>query len=153
MHIPARNLHRQIWFETIPAFTAFQAGVAGRAHNEPAFHHFLGIERRRAERADQSALLVLVSPRPAPGRSGKFEPAMATAVFSALGASVREADFIGWYREDRVAGAVMTYQPTPLDQIYPSVTGRVTSALGRTLSSSRAPLRVRAVPLRSKAGA
>ena len=111
---------RSIESESVPAYTAFHAGVAGLAHNEAAFHHFLSIERRRAERGAQSVLLVLVRMRVRMGRSARLEPAMATAVFSALGASVRDADFIGWFREDRVAAAVLTHHPAPRGRDLPA---------------------------------
>ena len=138
---------RSIESESVPAYTAFHAGVAGLAHNEAAFHHFLSIERRRAERGAQSVLLVLVSMRVRMGRSARLEPAMATAVFSALGASVRDADFIGWYREDRVAAAVLTHHPAPPDEICPRVTGRVIGALRQQALSGHMPFRVWALPL------
>lgn len=36
-----------------------------------------------------------------------FTPEMASRLFSGLALCVREVDFIGWYREERVAGAVL----------------------------------------------
>ena len=80
---------------------------AGQAYNEEAFRHFLAIERKRAERASRSFLLLLVSLRRQPGMSVAFTPEMASRLFSGLALCVREVDFIGWYREERVAGAVL----------------------------------------------
>jgi len=80
----------------------------GQAYNEEAFRHFLAIERKRSERASRSFLLLLVSLRKQPGMSLTFTPEVASRLFSGLALCVREVDFIGWYREERVAGAVLT---------------------------------------------
>lgn len=79
----------------------------GQAYNEEAFRHFLAIERKRAERASRSFLLLLVSLRKQPGMGVAFTPEVASRLFSGLALCVREVDFIGWYREERVAGAVL----------------------------------------------
>ncbi len=134
-----------------PAYTTYFGGVAGQALNEAAFRHFLHIERRRAERAAHAVLLVLVSMRTSRGGNPTFGPASASAVFSALGECVRESDFVGWYREGRVAGAVLTHQSATLEDICPRVTIRVTSALRRQRLGVSAPFRVWAVPLRGRA--
>ena len=42
-----------------------------------------------------------------PGRRAKLTDATAAALFRGLGASVREVDFVGWYREGQVAAAVL----------------------------------------------
>jgi len=133
-----------------PAYTTFVGGVAGQALNEAAFRHFLHIERQRAERAAQAVLLVLVSLRTGSGRNPTLGTARASAVFSALGECVRESDFVGWYREGRVAGAVLTHQPASLEDICPRVTIRVTSALRRQRFGVSASFRVWAVPLRGR---
>ena len=80
----------------------------GQAYNEEAFRHFLAIERKRSERARRSFLLLLVSLRKQPGMSVTFTSEVASRLFSGLSLCVREVDFIGWYREERVAGAVLT---------------------------------------------
>ena len=43
-----------------------------------------------------------------PGAHAKLTDATAAALFGGLGACVREVDFVGWYREGYVAGAVLT---------------------------------------------
>jgi hypothetical protein len=138
---------------SIPAYTAYFSGVAGQAHNEAAFRHFLSIERRRADRAAHSVLLVLISMPASPERTARFGPSTAAVVFSALGQCVREADFVGWYREDRVAAAVLTHQPAPADDIRTRVTARVVSALRTQPSGADMTFRVRAFSLGGKARA
>jgi hypothetical protein len=131
------------------AHTSYDGGAAGRAYNEAAFRHFLDIERKRAEHPAYSVLLVLVSRRLSPGRNATLHHADASALFSALGASVREADFVGWYRENRVAAAVLTYPSSTAPNVIGRVTGRVIRAL-ETHALDYRSIRVRAVSLGSK---
>lgn len=79
----------------------------GQAYNEEAFHYFLALERRRSERSGRS-LLLLVDLVDRPGADGRFDPQVASKLFSELWRCLRETDFAGWYRNERVAGVVMT---------------------------------------------
>ena len=92
---------------------ACSCGVAlesrlGRAYNEEAFRYFLNVERKRAEHSQRPFLLVLVSLKPRRGARTGISDTAAERVFSGLWMSVREVDFVGWLRTDRVAGAVLT---------------------------------------------
>ena len=78
------------------------------AYSEEAFRHFLAVERKRTDRSRRCFLLLLVTVRKQAGMSSRLTPAVASAIFAALGAGVREVDFVGWFREERVAGAVLT---------------------------------------------
>src|SRR5947207_1337856 len=98
--------------ESIPAFCGFRGGRVGQAYNEAAFRLFLSVDRWRAEHSTRSLLLVLVTVRPSSDRQAKLTDATAAAIFSGLGSCVREVDFVGWYREGRVAAAVL---PQPLN--------------------------------------
>jgi len=107
----------------------------GQAYNEQAFRHFLAIERKRAERASRSFLLLLVSLRKEMGRGATIDAKAASRLFSGLALSVREVDFIGWYRQERVAGAVLTQGlETPDPDAVRAIGERVTQMLGRHLS-------------------
>ena len=132
------------------AHTSYDGGAAGRAYNEAAFRHFLNIERKRAEHPAYSVLLIMVSRRISPGRNATLQRAEASALFSALGASVREADFVGWYREDRVAAAVLTYPSSTAAHVISRITGRVVQALEAHPTHDYRSTRVRAVPLGNK---
>jgi len=124
----------------------------GQAYNEPAFRHFLAIERRRAARASRSILLLLVSLRRQPGRGVVISKGVASRLFAALTLCVREVDFIGWYREERVAGAVLTQGPGMPEPAATSRIGdRVTQILRNHLSALEAQqLEVRVVQLRRR---
>jgi hypothetical protein len=133
------------------AHTSYSGGAAGRAYNEAAFRHFLDIERKRAEHPAYSVLLVMVSRRMSPGCNATLQHAEASALFSALGASVREADFVGWYRENRVAAAVLTYPSSTAANVIARITGRVVRELEAHPTHDYRSIRVRAVPFGNKA--
>lgn len=80
----------------------------GYAYNEEAFRYLLGVQRRRSERSDRPFLLLLVDLKEQPGLSVRIEPTVARKLFSGLWRALREADVVGWYREARIAGAVLT---------------------------------------------
>ena len=86
----------------------------GQAYNESAFRHFLSIETKRSERSGRPFGLLLVDLKKPFGRqdrqemSAGIDPAVATRLFTGLSLCLRETDFVGWYHEERVAGAVLT---------------------------------------------
>ena len=86
----------------------FRSGRLGQAYNEQAFRYFLAIERKRSERSGCPFLLLLVDLKEQSGASVRIDPMVAPKLFSALWLCLRETDCIGWYREERVAGAVLT---------------------------------------------
>ena len=136
-----------IGVESTPGYTLFGCGSAGPAHNEPAFRHLLTVERRRAERSGRSVVLVLVFLRRVPGRNQLLTTAMANEIFSALGASVREVDFVGWFRDGHVAAAALVQRATTQPAALPDIVARITRTLNEALGSSSNALRVRLVSL------
>ena len=84
---------------------------SGQAYDQEAFRYFLALERSRSARSNRPFLLLLVGIRRRTDRSirrRRIDPALAGRLFSALWLCIRETDFIGWYREERLAGAVLT---------------------------------------------
>jgi hypothetical protein len=82
-------------------------GRMGQTYNEKAFRYFLEIERKRSARSGRPLLLLLVDLKEPPKRDLDFDPDVVTRLFASLFLSLRESDVIGWYRERRVAGAVL----------------------------------------------
>jgi hypothetical protein len=83
---------------------------SGQAYNQEAFRYFLDIERRRSQVSARPFLLLLVGLRRVTGQAEwRVRSAVAGKLFSALRLSLRETDFIGWYREGRLTGAVLTH--------------------------------------------
>jgi hypothetical protein len=106
----------------------------GKAYNQQAFRHFLAIERKRARRSGRSFSLLLVTLKTSTGVPADISPMAATRVFSVLGRCVRTVDFIGWYRQGRVIGAVLPLGANDLFAIaHGVVRTRVADAMRRQL--------------------
>ena len=134
--------------ESIPAFCGFRGGRSGHAYNEAAFRLFLAADRWRAERSTRSLLLVLVTVRASAGPSAKLTDATAAAIFAGLGACFREVDFFGWYREGRVAAAVLPQGVSASGDVRYLIAERVLPVLRKQLSADQSTnLRVRVVRL------
>jgi len=79
-------------------------------YDQEAFGYLLAVEQQRSARSASSFHLLLVSSRDArPDGPAAFAPATAARIVGALSASVRDSDFIGWYRESGTIGAVLTH--------------------------------------------
>ena len=121
-------------------------------YNEAAFRYFLALERKRSGSSGRPFLLLLVDLKEQPVVS------VAPKLFSTLWLCLRETDFIGWYREERVAGAVLTeLGDGPRTEVPRLVGQRVRRVLCESLPSDVArQLRVRVYqhpePGRSQSG-
>jgi len=74
--------------------------------NEDAFVSMLYLERRRAERADNRFVLVLVDVKQLMGGSGRDR--MVQALTKSLSEATRETDIIGWYLQNSLMGVIGT---------------------------------------------
>jgi hypothetical protein len=122
----------------------------GPVYNEAAFRYFLQIERKRASRSNSRFLLLLVDLTRDAQQRAHFDAPTAAKLFAAMLPCLRETDFIGWYRQARVASAVLTQVgETPGIEVSNLVADRVREALGQNLPSSfsgRLQVRVYQVP-------
>ena len=125
----------------------------GQAYNEEAFRYFLDIERKRSEVSRRPFLLLLVDLKKVRGSSSRFSDRSSDRLFSQLALSLRETDFVGWYRDGRVAGAVLTQRPDMPDmqeaRVSRNVARRVKDALRAQLdreTSDRLQVRVYQIP-------
>jgi hypothetical protein len=108
-------------------------GRLGQAYNEDAFRYFLDIERKRAARLGRSFLLALVGLKDDRAQPGaRIDRAQAARLFSNLWLCLRETDVVGWYREDRVAGAVLTQV---VDGTEPDLAQRIRQRVIRIVSA------------------
>ena len=80
----------------------------GQTYTQEVFRYFLRVERNRGAQARRSVLLLLVSLQEGNRGKGAIPRAVADEIFSGLWLTVREVDFVGWFREGRVAAAVLT---------------------------------------------
>jgi hypothetical protein len=107
------------------------------AYNEEAFRYFLNVERRRAEISNRPFVLLLLNLRRAPVPDGTPPPS--ETLLAALSHFVRETDFIGWFRERSVVGAVLTqHSETAGRDLSEQVSRRVVQGLGDRLPSELA---------------
>ena len=112
----------------------------GETYNEEAFHHFLSIERKRSEASTRPFLLLLVEFDKHLGLPVPIGHDVASRLFAALAASLRDTDVIGWYREQRIAGAVLTDLGDAPQTIMPAITQRVRAFLQCDLPAGIASL-------------
>ena len=106
-------------------------GRLDHAYNEEGFRYFLEIERKRATRLGRPCVLLLVGLKGHAKPPARIDPVLAAKLFSSLWLCLRETDVIGWYREDRVAGALLT-QLADIPQTD-TIRERVTGALWHDL--------------------
>ena len=106
-------------------------GRFGQVYNEDAFQHFLAIEQKRSERSNRPFFLLLLDLKNQPGMDTNMDPVVAARLFSGLSQCLRETDFVGWYRNRRVVGAVLTeLQSAPAPEIAHAIGQRLRAALG-----------------------
>jgi hypothetical protein len=139
--------------ETAPCSCGFtMASGPAPAYNEEAFRYFLNIESKRAERSGRPLLLVLVDRKGLRGAARRFDLPSAHRLFAALSLGLRETDFVGWYQEHRVAGAVLMQRA---DVGGPDVSAQVRRRVARIVAQGLPPalaghLQVRVFQLPSK---
>ena len=78
------------------------------AYNQEAFRYLLESESKRSERSGYFCQILLVYSTDAQGRIVQMDFHGAKTVMAALSRSLRETDYIGWYRDGRIVGAVLT---------------------------------------------
>ena len=119
--------------ESTPAYSRLRGSSVGHVYNETAFHYFLAADRSRAQRSPRAMVLVLVSLRLSPGRSDFLTDSLASTLFTGLVTCVREVDFVGWYRQDRVAGAVLPQGAVSSSELRSLVLKRILTSLKTSL--------------------
>jgi len=125
----------------------------GTEYDEETFVYFLAIEQARTELVNHPTRLLLATLEPVPGQPVPIPPASATRLFEGLRLSLRDTDVMGWYRQGRVAGAVLSAgDGAPESEMSGLIEQRVGDTLRQRLPSNAArSLRVRVVqqgPLR-----
>jgi len=78
------------------------------AYNQEAFRYLLESESKRSERSGHSCQILLMYSTDARGRIVQMDSYVAKTVMAALPRSLRETDYIGWYRDKHIVGAVLT---------------------------------------------
>jgi len=78
------------------------------AYNQETFRYLLESESKRSERSGHFCRILLVYWTDVQGRDVQMNSYAAKTVMAVLSRSLRDTDYIGWYREGRIAGAVLT---------------------------------------------
>ena len=125
----------------------------GTEYDEETFVYFLAIEQARTQLASHPVRLLLATLEPVAGQPVPIPQASATRLFEGLRLSLRDTDVMGWYRQGRVAGAVLSSRAdAPGSEMSGLIEQRVGEKLRQGLPSNAArSLRVRVVqqgPLR-----
>ena len=122
----------------------------GTDYHEDTFLYFLAVEQAHAERSNHPLRVLFATLEPNPGRPDPIPPATAARLFEGLRLSLRETDVTGWYRQHRVAGAVLSERA---DRSGSDVSGVIQKRVGEGLrqrlpSNVARSLCVRVIPLR-----
>lgn len=102
------------WQECIPVFDRLSrvnkvaGSTSGGLYNEVAFHYLLKSEFHRSQRSDFGHYVLLLSQGVPNGGKVAMSAQVVGAVVMVLSRCLRETDYIGWYREGRVVGGVLT---------------------------------------------
>lgn len=78
------------------------------AYNQEAFRYLLKSESKRSERSGHFYQILLMYSTDARGRIVRMDSHVAKAVIAASSRSLRETDYVGWYRDGHIVGAVLT---------------------------------------------
>ena len=78
------------------------------AYNQEVFRSLLESESKRCERSGHFCQILLLYWTDAQGSIVQMDAPVAQTVIAASFRSLRDTDYIGWYRDGRVIGAVLT---------------------------------------------
>ena len=79
-----------------------------RFYNEDSFHYLLANERRRSERSGHSFRVLVAYVTTPEGSLACMDSRLAHKLLVALSRSLRETDYVGWYRAGIIVGGVLT---------------------------------------------
>jgi hypothetical protein len=90
------------------AMKAMSSFSQSRAYNQEAFRYLLKSESKRSERSGRLYQILLVYWTDVKVRIVPMDSQVAKTVMAALPRSLRETDYIGWYCDGHIVGAVLT---------------------------------------------
>lgn len=77
-------------------------------YNQIVFRYLLESESKRSERSGHFCQILLMYSTDAQGRIVLMDSHVAKTVIAASSRSLRETDYVGWYRDGHIVGAVLT---------------------------------------------
>jgi hypothetical protein len=107
-------------------------------YNEDAFQHLLRSESKRSEQAGYSFNILLIYSTDKQGLIVQMDREVANTVVKALFRSLRETDYIGWWREGRIVGGVLTVlRPDSAVEVSVRIQQRVMDILQGEISAEK----------------
>jgi len=108
--------------------------------HEDAFHYLLQAEARRSQRSGKGYHILLVYSANSQGAISPMHASVSAILLDELAQSLRETDYVGWYREDRIIGGVLTVVEQgsiidPFKRVQQRLTAVLLSKLGSEGSS------------------
>ena len=100
--------HRESWWSASRAGNILAESRLGEPYDQDTFVRLLEVERRRFERGGRPFLLILVDLKDGSEARAHLGEVIAAQLFLGLQSSLRGTDFVGWYRQGSVIGAVLT---------------------------------------------
>ena len=95
------ELDRFLW-------SSVQNAQSVQAYNEDAFQYLLTNECRRSERSGHSFKVLLAYLTMPDGTTAHMDDNVARKLLAGLSRSLRETDYVGWYRDGMIVGGVLT---------------------------------------------
>ena len=147
-HLALRSDH-EVHADPLNGFVV--RGFPSLIYNEPAFQYLLEIERRRAKSTQRPFLLMLIDGGDAASGQVSGGAVAPERLFPIVCRSVRETDFVGWYRQGAILGATLTQDGrSGTKHASRIVRDRMIQALGQDLPSEHASqLRLRLYEVQS----
>src|SRR5262245_3309374 len=106
-----------------------------KPYGEEAFRYLLAVEQERSKRSTCPFFLLLIDMKERTGTNAGIDSMMAAALFDSLSRGLRETDFIGWYCDGRIVGAVLTqFERMPGAKAAHLVVQRVRTVLAHGLT-------------------
>jgi hypothetical protein len=98
--------------------------------HEEAFRYLLEAEYKRSQRTGQGYHILLIYRSELQGSITPMHSYVSTVVLEALAGSLRETDYIGWYREGQIVGGVLTVvEPDSITEVHNRIQKQVTEIL------------------------
>jgi len=82
--------------------------MSGEVYNEQAFRYLLASESKRSERSGYAFTILLIYFNDKQGLIVPMDRSIADTTVKALFRSLRGTDYVGWYLDERIVGAVLT---------------------------------------------
>ena len=107
----------------------------GGGYNQVAFRYLLESESKRSVRSGYFCQILLMYSTDAQGRIVPMDSHVAKTVIAASSRSLRETDYVGWYRDGHIVGAILTVlvQET-MAQVFTHLQPRLVEILRAELS-------------------